>query len=1260
MAICQLSSQSEKVETALLKSAAKSIRRIIGRNIPSYVSRLAVCFLPIFAEVNSFATSDSRIEIEGTVNSVDPIQNGGLELHLSGGATRTTVKVLNASGSSPVLSSRIRVTGDPAVEGNVSELVVSDLNQIQFLSGSAVPLAKDMVSLRRAGSAAQHIRCVAYLRGLVLANSGQSTFALQDDTGVALFEKRSGGPFTIPGPVRGQFITLQGNCVVEGDHVLFCDPPVVDNNDLHEMSEKSGTVFLSGGRHQLRLGWFNQEFPYGLEVYFQGPGLSRQRIPDSALFRLKFDPITGEAHWTNGLEYSCYEGSWLRVPDFDRLVSVKRGNSANFDTNVIPRVNDIGVQFSGYVDVPRGGLYTFTTISDDGSLMFIDEAPPVIDVTGTNALPEPIPITVHESLRAEEDHRWAQVEGTVTFVNAQGGALELELSSDTGRMTVEIADGSGASPQLLLNSRVRATGICLGTLNASGQDTAGRLLAPGIAQIEIQTMPAQQWSQHPIVHISSLAKTDISPDAEMVVHVIGKAHSSSGGKLLVDDETGSVQITTAGHFPHDDGVPIEVLGRWSRVDTNVVLRCAFCRETRELHDEAKSLPVLDTIEQIKGLPRGEWRRGYPVNIRGVITSVLNSGFFIQDSTRSIYARWRPPTDFDVPRVGEYWAIEGTTFAEFAPNIQVSQATRLGAGTLPNPLHPTWDQLINGSLDTEYIEVQGIISAIEGDEIILLTRAGKISLESPDLQTQQLLQDENALVRVRGCVIPVRDIHTQRVVPGRMRLSNASITVDEPAPVDPFAISLKHASDLLLFDSAAGAFQRVKVAGQIVHQGDGVLFLMDGSDGLRVIPKSTNGLRTGALAEVVGLPDLSGASPILREAVVHEIGDARLPDSVPLPSKTPLSRRYDATIVRVRARLNSSGLDHADQVLEMQLNTRGFVARLKKSEGLLPAILPGSLLELTGVYAGQRSDLTPGHEIDSFELLLNSPADVRVLARPSWWTVRHTLTLLGGMTFFVFASFVWIALLRRQVEERSNQLATEIRRHEHTERQRELEAERTRIAQDLHDDLGASLTQIRFLSAVESRDSQLPETTRGRMKQVSEKSREMVASLDEIVWAVNPANDSLPNLANYLCHFAEEFFRSTPVRCRLDVDEALPAIPLTAEMRHNLYLAVREALNNIARHSLATEIWLRVRFQSSAGLSIIIEDNGCGFTTRADVTGDGLGNMRQRLEKIGGRFELETRAGSGVVCRLILPVETAARRNGEPDSEVASPPSSRQL
>jgi signal transduction histidine kinase len=247
-----------------------------------------------------------------------------------------------------------------------------------------------------------------------------------------------------------------------------------------------------------------------------------------------------------------------------------------------------------------------------------------------------------------------------------------------------------------------------------------------------------------------------------------------------------------------------------------------------------------------------------------------------------------------------------------------------------------------------------------------------------------------------------------------------------------------------------------------------------------------------------------------------------------------------------------------------------------------------------------------------------------------------MALIGGMVFVILAALVWITLLHRQVKEQTTRLTIEIKGREQTEYQRALEEERARIASDLHDQLGAALTEIRFLGVTESRDLSVPAATRSLLVKVSEKSRQMVSSLDEIVWAINPANDSLANLADYLCQAAEEFFSATEIRCRLDVDESLPSVPLTSEVRHNLYLVVREALNNIAKHSRATEAWLRIHWKDQI-LQVFIEDNGCGFDNDFIFSGNGLPNMRRRLEKIGGRFEIDRQPDSGMVCRICLPL-----------------------
>jgi ligand-binding sensor domain-containing protein/signal transduction histidine kinase len=210
-----------------------------------------------------------------------------------------------------------------------------------------------------------------------------------------------------------------------------------------------------------------------------------------------------------------------------------------------------------------------------------------------------------------------------------------------------------------------------------------------------------------------------------------------------------------------------------------------------------------------------------------------------------------------------------------------------------------------------------------------------------------------------------------------------------------------------------------------------------------------------------------------------------------------------------------------------------------------------------------------------------------------------------------------------------------RRVEILERESALERERSRIAQDIHDDVGASLTQIGFLSALIARATATPPAGRDQVERIRSHAVEVVQSLDSIVWAVQPRHDRVPSLVAYLCQVADELFRDSPIRCRQDVPADIPTAPLEAEKRHQILLAAKEALHNAAKHSHATEVWLRIRIENNV-LGITVTDNGIGFTSGSS-DGTGLGNMQRRMETIGGTCEITGGAGAGttVVIRIAL-------------------------
>ncbi|HUC84216.1 MAG TPA: two-component regulator propeller domain-containing protein, partial [Candidatus Acidoferrales bacterium] len=206
-----------------------------------------------------------------------------------------------------------------------------------------------------------------------------------------------------------------------------------------------------------------------------------------------------------------------------------------------------------------------------------------------------------------------------------------------------------------------------------------------------------------------------------------------------------------------------------------------------------------------------------------------------------------------------------------------------------------------------------------------------------------------------------------------------------------------------------------------------------------------------------------------------------------------------------------------------------------------------------------------------------------------------------------------------------------------EQQTALQKERARIAKDLHDDLGTHLTKIVLLSGLAQRDLAITEKADEHLVKISAAARRVIKSLDETVWAVNPRNNTLPHLIDYTSKFAVEFLKTAEIRCRLELPEHPPRHVVPAIARHNLFFAVKEALNNIVRHSNASEVRLRIAVTDET-LEIFLEDNGCGFGQVPDNgSADGLGNMRQRVEEISGRFRLESQPGAGTRISFSCPL-----------------------
>ena len=349
---------------------------------------------------------------------------------------------------------------------------------------------------------------------------------------------------------------------------------------------------------------------------------------------------------------------------FRQLNPVKVGVATNFDRGVRTRNEGVGLEFNGFISIPRDGVYTFYTTSDDASRLSVGEAFMDVRVLSNGPGPqaaEKVPPTPAE----RNDRPWVTLEGTVNFAGAReaGGELEMRVGNDNIR--VEAFETGGFAPNFPPHGRVRVSGVYQDVITQDGSRV------PGMLQVS-------SWK----------AICPVPESRNSLATVIG------------DDR-------------------------------------AINRSTGEKPPPVAMIPPITTAAEIKALPSELAKQQLPVSVCGVVTAVLPafvSGAVVQDSTKGIFVSLQDIRDAKPLQRGEFCQIEGVTGPGlFAPIVVARRITHLGAGQLPQPLHATREQLINGSLDTQYAEIEGVVTAVHGQQIALLTEGGKVTLDLSDFR-----------------------------------------------------------------------------------------------------------------------------------------------------------------------------------------------------------------------------------------------------------------------------------------------------------------------------------------------------------------------------------------------------------------------------------------------------------------------------------------------------------------------------------------------
>jgi signal transduction histidine kinase/ligand-binding sensor domain-containing protein len=241
---------------------------------------------------------------------------------------------------------------------------------------------------------------------------------------------------------------------------------------------------------------------------------------------------------------------------------------------------------------------------------------------------------------------------------------------------------------------------------------------------------------------------------------------------------------------------------------------------------------------------------------------------------------------------------------------------------------------------------------------------------------------------------------------------------------------------------------------------------------------------------------------------------------------------------------------------------------------------------------------------------------------TWWFIALAVLAIGSLFVFVIRY-----ISQRNLREKILRL----------EKEQAIEKERNRIARDMHDDLGSGLTKIAILSEVAKTQLQQKEIVTLQLENISYSSRELVDNLQNIIWVLNPKNDSLENLSAYVREYALKFFDSTNVDVHFNYPQQIPSIKLSEEQRRNIFMVIKETLNNIAKHSCCNTIFIELTIDKKQ-LQVKIKDDGKGFEIHsARQFANGLNNMKQRMDQVNGSYEITSALNEGTVTTLTVPL-----------------------
>lgn len=701
--------------------------------------------------------------------------------------------------------------------------------------------------------------------------------------------------------------------------------------------------------------------------------------------------------------------------------------------------------------------------------------------------------------------------------------------------------------------------------------------------------------------------------------------------------------------------------------------------------------ALRSIAAVLDLPVEEFERQRPVVVRGVVT--LKQPLVIQDGSAAIYldptkvqdVNGRPWRDkiADLP-VDLGVEIEVTGIVDpggYAPWIIVHSMETLGERAIPEPVSLDIAQLFAGEGVGRRVRATGVVQGIVEHPnrwslaFESASRRFGVSITKAAMPTRpDALID--AEVEIVGVGKTFRNSRGEFLSPGLYLARSEDVRVIRSPSQGPFDLPLTPLGSIARFRSKPLGGHRVRTAGVVSFATPGVLFLQDGIGGVEVdlAPGQAGDeggpiFQSGDRVEVAGFPDVSSGVGAISWAVARKVSRGEPPPPLRIQpgdiirvnethSQVGMVARpgsYDGCLIRCAGTLEAVNRGDGDVMLTLTEHGTAFTARVAGSVPADPApFILGSEVEVTGIVQAERKprgdsyNIRGSTSISQVGLLVRDRSDIRLVRHPPWWTSGRLAAVAGLLGLLAAASVVWVTFLRREVARQTARAIAEESARQQAALDYEITLrERNKLAGNLHDTALQTVTGIAFqLKVCEAKErdrsasgSDATGDGVGRHLGVARKMVEHAADqLRGTVWSLRSLPNDGRSFSDAIRELANRMQTGHEATVRLSFDPRADAIP--AYVAGNLILVIQEAVHNALHHAEPVEIDVTVDVEADGGLAIRIRDDGSGFelgTQAGPRHGHfGLAGMRERVERLGGTFEIESTPAGGTLVRAAIP------------------------